>query len=163
PVPPGKTTASWSKLSGPGTVTFSAPTSPNTSATFSASGTYVLRLSATDSALQSTSDVTVRVVENTAPVISPVANQTIVLPSNAQLQATVTDAGLPTPPGQVTLAWSKVSGPGTAAFSAPNSAITTATFSLAGVYVVRPTATDSALQASTDVTITVLENKAPVV
>jgi hypothetical protein len=37
----------WSKVSGPGTVTFTAPANADTNATFSTAGTYVLRLTAT--------------------------------------------------------------------------------------------------------------------
>jgi VCBS repeat-containing protein len=44
---PGGVTLQWSRVSGPGTVNFSAPNSEFTSATFSALGTYVLRLTAT--------------------------------------------------------------------------------------------------------------------
>jgi K319-like protein len=59
PNPPGAVTAQWSKVSGPGTVTFADPASPSTTATFSAAGTYVLRLTADDSALTSSDEVTV--------------------------------------------------------------------------------------------------------
>ncbi len=38
----------WSKVSGPGTVSFSSSTNRNTNATFSSAGTYVLRFMATD-------------------------------------------------------------------------------------------------------------------
>ncbi|MGH3384862.1 MAG: PKD domain-containing protein [Nocardioidaceae bacterium] len=41
-------TYAWSKVSGPGTVTFGTPTSQNATATFNALGTYVLRLTAKD-------------------------------------------------------------------------------------------------------------------
>lgn len=65
PNPPGTLTSGWSKVSGPGTVTFSAPTALNTSASFSASGFYVLRLTVSDGALAASDDVTVTV--NPAP------------------------------------------------------------------------------------------------
>ncbi len=42
-------TLQWSKLSGPGSVSFGSPNSDTTSATFGALGTYVLRLTATGS------------------------------------------------------------------------------------------------------------------
>ena len=53
--------ATWSKVSGPGTVTFGNANAVDTTATFSAAGTYVLRLSATDSALSAADEVTVTV------------------------------------------------------------------------------------------------------
>src|SRR5918999_5821731 len=54
-------TVAWSTVSGPGTVTFSAPTSPDTQASFSTAGTYVLRLTADDGELTASDDVTVEV------------------------------------------------------------------------------------------------------
>jgi hypothetical protein len=48
-----------------------------------------------------------------------------------------------------------VSGPGTATFADPNAVDTTASFSAAGTYVLRLTASDSLLSASDDVTVTV--------
>lgn len=50
---PTSVTSLWSKVSGPGTVDFSAPADPDTGATFGTSGTYILQLSASDSAVQS--------------------------------------------------------------------------------------------------------------
>jgi hypothetical protein len=61
PDPPATTTSLWSKVSGPGTVTFADETSPVTTATFSTDGSYVLRLTADDSAAQRSDDVTVTV------------------------------------------------------------------------------------------------------
>jgi len=59
PNPPATLTLLWSKVSGPGTVTFSDPSSASTSALFSTAGTYVLRLSANDGETTSSDDVTV--------------------------------------------------------------------------------------------------------
>ena len=61
PSPPAAMTLSWTRVSGPGTVTFSAPAAAVPNATFSAAGTYVLQLSASDSALSTTDTVTVTV------------------------------------------------------------------------------------------------------
>ena len=44
---PASVTTAWTKVNGPGTVTFSAPTSLETTASFSLPGTYTLRLAAT--------------------------------------------------------------------------------------------------------------------
>jgi hypothetical protein len=73
----------------------------------------------------------------------------------------VSDDGLPNPPGEVTSQWSKASGPGTVNFDAPNLATTTASFSDAGTYVLKLTASDGELEASDDVVVTV--NPAPYV
>src|SRR5439155_14212179 len=72
------------------------------------------------------------------------------------MQGSVTDDGLPNPPAAVTSTWSQVSGPGTATFTDPSSPTTTVSFDAAGSYVLRLTGDDSALQASDDVTVTVL-------
>jgi K319L-like, PKD domain/Carbohydrate binding domain len=62
PNPPRTLTTTWSELSGPGTVTFGDPSALSTTASFSDPGTYVLRLTADDSELQSSDDLTVTVV-----------------------------------------------------------------------------------------------------
>ncbi|MHA3773206.1 PKD domain-containing protein [Verrucomicrobiota bacterium sgz303538] len=56
-------TTTWSKLSGPGTITFADANALQTTASFSSPGTYVLRLTASDGQLSKTSDVTVVVVD----------------------------------------------------------------------------------------------------
>lgn len=48
PTPPGAVTTTWSKVSGPGNVTFSNQSAVDTTATFSAAGSYRLQLMATD-------------------------------------------------------------------------------------------------------------------
>ena len=57
--PSGTITTRWSKVSGPGTVAFGNASAKRTTATFSASGTYVLRLTASDSVLTATDDVSI--------------------------------------------------------------------------------------------------------
>jgi hypothetical protein len=60
PNPPATCTAAWSKLSGPpAAVTFANPAAASTTATFTSAGTYVLQLTANDSVLTGTSNVTV--------------------------------------------------------------------------------------------------------
>ncbi len=61
PNPPGSLTAGWSQVSGPGTATFADPTSPTSTVSFTDPGTYVLRLTADDSSLQASDDVSVTV------------------------------------------------------------------------------------------------------
>ena len=169
PNPPATLTYAWTKVSGPGTVTFASATSAATSATFSVAGSYVLRLTASDSALTGRSDVTISVNAaipgNLAPVVNAGANQTIISPASASLAGSATDDGLPNPPAALTYAWTKVSGPGTVTFANATSAATSATFSVIGSYVLRLTASDSALTGSAEVTIAVNTpaNTAPVV
>ena len=56
----------WSTVSGPGTVTFADAGATQTTASFSAAGVYVLRLSADDGALSASDELTVTV--QSAPV-----------------------------------------------------------------------------------------------
>ena len=97
---------------------------------------------------------TVNVTVNQAPQVNAGQDETITLFANASLSGTVTDDGLPTPPN-LTQSWSKVSGPGTVNFANANATSTTASFSQAGIYVLRLTANDGFLQSSDDVQITV--------
>jgi hypothetical protein len=58
-LPKNTLTYAWTKVSGPGDVTFSSPNAVNTSATFSAAGQYGLRLTVSDSQLTASADVQV--------------------------------------------------------------------------------------------------------
>jgi PKD repeat protein len=103
---------------------------------------------------------------NQAPSVSAGPNQTITLPAGATLDGTVTDDGLPNPPGAVTTLWTQQGGPGTATFANASSVDTTVTFSVDGTYTLRLTADDSALSFFDEVTITVnpaATNQPPVV
>ena len=91
---------------------------------------------------------------NTAPVVNAGPDQSITLPASASLDGTVTDDGRPNPPGTTSVTWTKVSGPGTVTFANPSAVDTTASFSAAGPYVLRLTATDGALTSSDDMTVT---------
>ncbi len=68
PSSPGLVTSSWTKVSGPGNVTFGNPSAIDTTATFTATGTYLLRLTASDGSLTSFDDVTVAVESSSAPI-----------------------------------------------------------------------------------------------
>jgi hypothetical protein len=92
---------------------------------------------------------------NLPPVTRVGPDQTITLPDSAVLDGTVTDDGLPSPPGVLTTIWSKVSGPGTVTFADANAVDTTATFSQTGPYLLQLTASDSEKSSSADVVILV--------
>ena len=92
---------------------------------------------------------------NQAPAVNAGADQAITLPSAASLSGSASDDGLPNPPAALTTTWSKVSGPGTVAFANASALSTTATFSAAGTYVLRLTATDGTLSSSDTITIVV--------
>jgi hypothetical protein len=90
---------------------------------------------------------------NQAPVVN--AGPDLVVSGNAILDGTVTDDGLPNPPGTVITTWSKVSGPGTVTFANANAIDTTASFSLPGTYQLRLTGNDSALTTNDSVRVQV--------
>ena len=156
PNPPGVLATNWSLISGPGTVTFVDANAVDTTATFSAIGTYTLRLTADDSELTASDEVEITVMSNqSAPTVDAGPDQAISILNPATLDGTVADDGLPNPPGALTTTWSVVSGPGTVTFTDAAAVDTTATFSTIGTYVLRLTADDSELTASDEVTMTV--------
>src|SRR5207237_1420348 len=108
-------TVTWSKVSGPGSVTFTNANLAVTTATFTSSGTYVLQLAASDTQFTSTDTVTIAVNPappvNQPPQVNAGADQTIQLPDAALLQGSGTDDGLPSG-STLAVTWSKVSGPG---------------------------------------------------
>ena len=61
PDPPATVTLTWTKRSGPGTVTFGDDSIEDTTATFSTDGTYVLRLAADDGDLTAYDELTITV------------------------------------------------------------------------------------------------------
>lgn len=146
----------WSKVSGPGSATFSAPGEEVTNVTFSAPGTYVLRLTASDSVHESSSEVTVTVVPGNFPpaVVVDSPHSVTLPPGRVLLTGSVTDDGLPVG-GALSMTWTKVSGPGVVTFENAGQVPTYATFDRAGAYVVRLTATDGQLTRSKDVLVQV--------
>jgi hypothetical protein len=90
---------------------------------------------------------------NQAPVVN--AGPDLVVSGNAVLDGTVSDDGLPNPPGAVTTTWSQVSGPGTVTFANASAIDTTASFSLPGTYQLRLSANDSTLTANDNVSVQV--------
>src|SRR5262249_44614435 len=90
------------------------------------------------------------------PIVDAGPDAIITLPQNVVvLSGTVSDNGLPLG-APVTQRWSVVSGPGSVQFSAPTSTTTSATFDSPGTYILRLSANDTELEASDDVTITVI-------
>jgi hypothetical protein len=92
---------------------------------------------------------------NLPPVVSAGPDQAIGLFDDAILDATVTDDGLPNPPGSVTTTWTQVSGAGAVSFADATVVDTTASLPESGTYVLRLTAYDGELSASDELTITV--------
>ncbi|NQX00789.1 Ig-like domain repeat protein, partial [bacterium] len=93
---------------------------------------------------------------NTAPIVTiPTAPTTVTLPATASLAGASDDDGYPLIAGTPGYQWTETSGPGTVTFSAPTALATTASFSAAGTYVLRLTATDGRLSAFAEVSMDV--------
>ncbi|HSF61849.1 MAG TPA: PKD domain-containing protein, partial [Gaiellaceae bacterium] len=90
---------------------------------------------------------------NQPPSVNAGSDQTITLPAGANLDGTVSDDGQVAP---LTTTWSQVGGPGTVGFENASAVDTTATFSQAGQYTLRLTASDGEFSPSDDVSVTVL-------
>ena len=122
-------TGLWTKVSGPGTVTFTAPNSGSSTALVSAYGTYVLQWTISNGTC--------------APTSAQVTLNFYASPTTATISVTpLTYCGTLTtaPLGGNTPAigtgfWSQVSGPGTTSFADPTSGSTTATATVYGTYV----------------------------
>jgi len=155
-LPPGAgLTATWSVTSGIGLMEFEQPDQTITTARFNEIGTYVVRLTVSDSLTNSYDEATITVLPvNRAPVVTAGPRQLVMHPATATLAATVTDDGLPEN-AVVSVVWSQISGPGIASFTNPTSTNTTASFSTVGDYVLRVTASDTALAGFADVRIAV--------
>jgi uncharacterized repeat protein (TIGR01451 family) len=98
PSQPGALTYTWSKGSGPGTVTFGNVHAASTTASFSASGTYSLKLTVSDSVFTGTDTVVVTVNPSTSPtadlkVTVADGKSTIVAGAQNTYTITVTNAG----------------------------------------------------------------------
>ncbi|MFG6102783.1 hypothetical protein D0962_12310 [Leptolyngbyaceae cyanobacterium CCMR0082] len=151
--------ATWSQLSGPGTMTFANVNALETTATFSVGGNYGARLTVDNGHFSRNVDVII--VANEAPLVDAGPDQTVTGSATVELDGTISDDGLPVIPGRVALQWTTVSGPGEVTFADAAADFTTAQFSNNGIYVLRLTADDGAVAVSDDVTIIV--NQAPLV
>lgn len=98
---------------------------------------------------------------NRPPIVDAGGDQSITLPTNSvSLNGTASDDGLPQG-STLQLMWTVVSGPGSVVFSDPTKAISTATFTTAGEYVLKLTASDGQLSSSDTLTVTVVPNNQP--
>lgn len=128
---PGAGTGTWTKFSGPGTVTFNpSANTPNATATVSLNGIYVLRWTLANGACSSQADITVDY--GTAPPTSDAGVDQDVCSAGR----TATLAG--NDPTFATGTWTQVSGPGTTSFTPnANTRNATATATAFGTYVYR--------------------------
>ena len=154
----------WTQLSGPSTATITTPGQAQTTVTTLVQGVYRFQLLVTD-ALGTTATATVQVTVNPAPVVPgpPSANagsdQTITLPTNS---ATLTGSGTESNGTIVSYQWTQISGPSTAAITAPGAAQTSVTGLIQGVYVFQLKVTDNSGVTATDQTQVTVNPAAPV-
>lgn len=156
-LPPGSSVTSiWSVVSSNGPVSFSDVHATNATVGFVTNGIYILQLTASDGAAQSSSNVTI--IVNERPQVNAGTNRIIRLTGSnvtTTLVGTVTDDGLP-PGAPVTGVWTVVSATnGTVTFGNSNSFTTSATFTNSGGYVLQLTANDTVSTNSSQVTVIV--------
>jgi parallel beta-helix repeat protein len=150
----------WSKVSGPSAGTIANTSSAVTSVSGLVQGIYQFELKVTDNSGAIAKD-TMEIVVNAATNIPPIANagidQTITLPINSvSLTGKGTDAD-----GTISFyAWTQVAGPSIATISKPNSASTTVTGLIKGIYLFELKVTDNSGASSRD-TVQVTVNPAP--
>lgn len=122
--------------------------------TYCGYGTFIFRLTASDGASTVYDEMTLTYSPgNQAPVVN-VGEDRYVSTQTTNLTATVTDDGLPDPPGIVTTIWTQISGPATVTFGDASQVNTTVTFPVEGIYVLRLTANDGELEAYDELKIT---------
>ena len=157
-LPSGTLTTTWSVVLGPGTVSFANANAVDTTASFGASGTYVLRLTAFDGERTGQDEMAVTVAGNVAPTVSAGPDRSVALGQAAALDGTVSDDGLPS--GTLTTTWSVVAGPGAVSFANANAVDTNASFGAPGSYQLRLTASDGQLAGQDDVLVSVADPSA---
>ena len=129
-------TYSWTKVSGPGTITFGSPNALETTISASADGAYVIQFTASDAAGISASSTMNLTWDTSPPTVSAGADKIT--------NAVFTQTAAASDATSMTYSWSKASGPGTITFGSPNALSTTISASADGAYVIQFTTTDAA-------------------
>ena len=152
----------WEKVSGPSSISITGPNNRLTSITSLVQGTYVIRLTVTDSKYATASTdhtITVGGVSTQEPTPSVVK---AVITGTSQISLPTNSVGLSgsnsySPNGSISrYRWEKVSGPSSFSISGPNNRLTTVSSLVQGTYVIRLTVTDSkGASGYTDFSITV--------
>jgi RHS repeat-associated protein len=150
---------SWSQIAGPSAVVFADPSQKSTTVTLGAPGVYVLRITVSDGEFAASDDLRIdlHAEANDPPVVNAGPDRTVTLPAHTiTINGSVTDDGRPS--GTLTISWTQVSPPlsqATVTFSSPHTAVTDATFPVAGVYVLRLTGSDGDFTVTSHVTVNV--------
>ena len=155
-LPDGTLRYQWRKMVGPGSVIFSDASVLSPTVSVSEVGNYLLGLTASDGELEGNDALGLYVVasaDNTAPVVNAGEDITVTAGNVFDLNATVSDDGLPD--GALTLNWSKVSGPGVVHFAKATQAETTVSIASPGLYVLRLSVSDGALSTTDELQVQV--------
>jgi predicted esterase len=132
----------WAKISGPTQFTITTPGAASTTVTNLAQGVYQFELTVTDdkgATGKDTVQITVNAPSNQIPVVDAGIDLAITLPTNSvTLNGSATDAD-----GTISnLTWTKISGPAQFTIGSPNTASTSITNLVTGVYQFELQATD---------------------
>lgn len=152
----------WTKLSGPASFSFNSTSSATPTVSSLTAGTYVFQLLVTDNSGGIAID-TVQVIVSAAtpanlpPTANAGADKTITAPTTS---VGLSGSGVDSDGTISTYAWSNVTGPNIAGFSAASSAATNATGLIPGIYVFKLTVTDDDGATGSD-TVQVTVNPAP--
>ncbi|HET9235818.1 MAG TPA: hypothetical protein VFO10_01125, partial [Oligoflexus sp.] len=144
----GAKTLTWTKIQGPGQLSFSPDNAASTIISADQDGEYIIQVSAEDEAGNSAADSFTWSYDRTPPAVA--LGSSILMQSKTKaLTASISDDA-------VSIQWRKVSGPLTVSFAPDNLRSTTVTLGGDGVYVVEVTASDAlGNQASAQQQITV--------
>ncbi|MCK4757400.1 MAG: right-handed parallel beta-helix repeat-containing protein, partial [Thermoplasmata archaeon] len=127
----------WTKVSGPGTITFGTPTAEDTTIEADTDGTYIIQLSVTDNAGNNAVSNFTLTWDTTDPLVD--AGPDVMAGSQFLQDATASDATI----GIAGYSWTMVSGPGTITFGSSTAEDTTVSADEDGVYVIQLSVTDS--------------------
>jgi uncharacterized repeat protein (TIGR03806 family) len=94
-------------------------------------------------------------LENETPNSTATGDSLVLLPTRATLSGTASDDGFPRDPGNISITWTRLSGPGSVGFSNANATDTSAVFSAPGDYVLRLTVDDGSKTSTSDVNVAV--------
>jgi gliding motility-associated-like protein len=140
-------TGTWTQTAGPGTSTFSNVNLPTSTVTVTLVGVYTFQWTVANAPCTS-SQSTVSVTFSAAPSASNAGPDDTICGLTGNMNATVLATGVGT--------WTVVSGPGSFVFGSPNSASSSFTASVQGVYVLQWTVSNGACPPSSDlVTLTI--------
>ncbi len=96
PDPPATTTANWSLVSGPASVSFADPNSLSTDVTMTTDGTYILELAVSDSELNTTDQIVITVNPTITPTPNPTVTETPIPTTTSTPMPTVSPTPSPT-------------------------------------------------------------------